>query len=82
VTRNERTARQIHLSRGCYPFIYHFNNTSDDCDWQDDVENRISWGIQRAIELDMLKSGDCVVAIQGWKGGLGNTNTIRIITAP
>nr|CAG8496581.1 3911_t:CDS:10 [Entrophospora candida] len=82
VTRDEKTARQLHLSRGCYPFIYHFGNDSDDCNWQDDVESRISWGIQQAIEFNMLKSGDCVVAIQGWKGGLGNTNTIRIITAP
>lgn len=30
----------------------------------------------------LLKRGDPVVAVQGWKGGLGNTNTLRIIYAP
>ncbi|RGB33411.1 pyruvate kinase [Rhizophagus diaphanus] len=79
VTRNEKTARHIHLYRGCYPFIY---DKPRDEDWQIDVENRISWGIKRAVELGILKSGDAVIAIQGWKGGLGNTNTIRILAAP
>ncbi|CAG8435689.1 6207_t:CDS:2 [Diversispora eburnea] len=53
VTRMSRTARQIHLYRGCYPFIYEIPKTvSDECEkWQDDVEERIRWGINRAIEL-------------------------------
>ncbi|CAI2163256.1 6541_t:CDS:2 [Funneliformis geosporum] len=79
VTRVEQTARQIHLSRGCYPFIY---DQPKDEDWQEDVENRIKWGIHRASELKILKSGDPVIAIQGWKGGLGNTNTLRILATP
>jgi len=79
VTREERTARQIHLYRGCYPFI--FNKPKDE-NWQVDVESRISWGIHRAVELGILKSGDPVIAIQGWKGGLGNTNTLRVLSAP
>ncbi|CAG8445523.1 16568_t:CDS:2 [Funneliformis mosseae] len=79
VTRIEQTARQIHLSRGCYPFIYDQPRIDD---WQEDVENRIRWGIHRASELKILKSGDPVIAIQGWKGGLGNTNTLRILATP
>jgi pyruvate kinase len=67
VTRIEQTARQIHLYRGCYPFIY--DKPKDD-DWQVDVENRISWGINRAVELGILKSGERLIAIQGWKGGM------------
>jgi pyruvate kinase len=67
VTRNEKTARQIHLFRGCYPFIYDKPRHDD---WQVDVENRIQWGINRAVELGILKSGDPVIAIQGWKGGM------------
>nr|CAG8551163.1 4014_t:CDS:10 [Entrophospora candida] len=82
VTRNERTARQIHLYRGCYPFIYHSPTTIDGYNWQEDVENRILWGIKKAVELDLIKKGDYVIAIQGWKGGLGNTNTIRILSVP
>uniref|UniRef100_A0A1D1XJG8 Pyruvate kinase n=1 Tax=Anthurium amnicola TaxID=1678845 RepID=A0A1D1XJG8_9ARAE len=79
VTREEQTARQIHLYRGCYPFVY---DKPKDKDWQIDVENRISWGISRAANLGILKSGDPVIAIQGWKGGLGNTNTMRILSTP
>lgn len=67
VTRDEKTARQIHLYRGCYPFIYDKPRNEN---WQEDVENRISWGINRAVELGILKSGDPVIAIQGWKGGM------------
>jgi len=79
VTRIEQTARQIHLYRGCYPFIYDQPKNED---WEVDVENRIKWGISRAAELDILRSGDPVIAIQGWKGGLGNTNTLRILVTP
>ncbi|CAG8574906.1 1243_t:CDS:10 [Acaulospora morrowiae] len=86
VTRVAQTARQIHLYRGCYPFVYEHmelpptDETGDQ--WQFDVEERIKWGIKRAVELSILKSGDPVIAIQGWKGGLGNTNTIRILQTP
>ncbi|RIB22456.1 pyruvate kinase, partial [Gigaspora rosea] len=84
VTRNARTARQIHLYRGCYPFIYDKprDQVDDETRWQEDVENRIRWGINHAVKLQILKSGDPVIAIQGWKYGLGNSNTIRILYAP
>ncbi|CAG8473101.1 1948_t:CDS:10 [Ambispora gerdemannii] len=84
VTRNAQTARQIHLYRGCYPFIYDVPPPSDAIKdgWQEDVENRIRWGIRHAKFLNILKSGDPVIAIQGWKGGLGNTNTLRILSTP
>ncbi|KAG9304079.1 hypothetical protein G9A89_005989 [Geosiphon pyriformis] len=84
VTRNAQTARQIHLYRGCYPFIYDVPPQTDNTDdqWQEDVENRIKWGINHAKFLKILQSGDAVIAIQGWKGGLGNTNTLRILVTP
>jgi len=50
VTRNEKTARQIHIYRGCYPFIYHFPKIDCDRNWQVDVENRIKWGMEKAIK--------------------------------
>ncbi|CAG8649232.1 9770_t:CDS:2, partial [Acaulospora colombiana] len=52
VTRFAQTARQIHLYRGCYPFVYELSKTSneDDDQWQYDVEERIRWGIKRAVE--------------------------------
>lgn len=37
VTRNEQTARQIHLHRGCYPFWYPEPRGIPDSQWQKDV---------------------------------------------
>jgi hypothetical protein len=36
--------------------------------------------ISQAMKLNLLEPGDVVVAIQGWRGGLGNSNTLRVIT--
>lgn len=82
VTRNDRAARYAHLYRGVYPFHFpepkpDFSNTN----WQQDVDKRLKWGISRAIRLGVLSKGDSVVCVQGWRGGMGNTNTIRIVPA-
>jgi len=94
VTRNPQTARQIHLHRGCYPFVYDkpqstLVNTSDaflspaeSAPWQEDVDSRIRFGMEQGVKYGLLKHGDMVVAVQGWKGGLGNTNTLRILSTP
>jgi len=37
--------------------------------------------MKRGIEDGLFKKGDVVVMIQGWKGGLGNTNTLRVLHA-
>ncbi|KAF9351925.1 Pyruvate kinase [Mortierella sp. NVP85] len=78
VTRKESTARQVHLSRGCYPFIYNEPKVED---WQEDVDNRLRWGMDQAIQHGLLKSGQAVVVIQGFRAGYGNTNTMRIVIA-
>ena len=71
-----------HLYRGVYPFVYpekkpDFKQT----DWQEDVDGRLSWGIKEAIKLGVLNKGDNVVCVQGWRGGKGHTNTLRIVPA-
>ncbi|KAI0229579.1 Pyruvate kinase [Massospora cicadina] len=85
VTRDHMTARQVHLYRGCFPFVYSQPKPSAASDsgdaWQRDVEDRIQWGIQNAIAQGLLKKGDAVICLQGWRGGLGNTNTMRILYA-
>ena len=53
----------------------------DSTDWQTDVDNRLKWGISQAITLGILSKGDMVVCVQGWKGGMGHTNTLRIVPA-
>jgi len=82
VTRNEKAARYSHLSRGVYPF--HFPEKKPDftkADWQEDVDRRLKWGIHNAIKLGVLNEGDVVVCVQGWRGGMGHTNTVRIVPA-
>ena len=78
VTRKESTARNIHLSRGCYPFLYKEPKVAD---WQEDVDNRLRWGMDQAIHEGLLKSGQPVIVIQGFRSGYGNTNTMRIVIA-
>ncbi|CAO3686070.1 unnamed protein product [Rhizopus stolonifer] len=50
--------------------------------WQDDVDARLKWGIEQAIKYGFVGHNESVVAIQGWRGGLGNTNTLRMILTP
>jgi pyruvate kinase len=76
VTRNAAAARYSHLSRGVYPF--HYPESKPDFDeviWQEDVDKRLKWGMEKAMALGVLAKNDTVVAVQGWKGGLGHTNT-------
>ncbi|KAK2749905.1 Pyruvate kinase [Myotisia sp. PD_48] len=82
VTRNPTAARYSHLYRGVYPFVFgedkpDFNATS----WQEDVDRRLKWGISQGIELEIISRGDSVVCVQGWRGGMGHTNTIRVVPA-
>jgi pyruvate kinase len=46
------------------------------------VDNRIRFGLKSAIQLNLLKAGTTVIAVQGWKGGLGHTNTMRVLSVP
>lgn len=74
MTRDRTTSRQIHLHRGCYPFYYNEERPNTDEGWQTDVDNRIRYGLREALKLGILKRGDTVVAIQGWRSGGNHTN--------
>lgn len=65
-----------------YPFLFpekkpDFSQTV----WQEDVDRRLKWGIEQGIRLGVVSQGDNVVCVQGWRGGMGHTNTIRIVPA-
>lgn len=82
VTRSATTSRFSHLYRGVYPFL--FPEAKPDfskVNWQEDVDRRIKWAVQEALKLNVLTVGETVVVVQGWKGGMGNTNTLRIVQA-
>lgn len=79
VTRVTRTARQVHLHRGCYPFVYPGPEPDAKHNWQDDVDARFQWAIDQAKACGLVNRGDHVVLIQGIRGGHGNTNGMRII---
>jgi pyruvate kinase len=82
VTRNQQTSRQIHLHRGCYPFWYPEPRGIESHQWQTDVDNRIRFGLRSALALNIITPGTTVIAVQGWKGGFGHTNTLRILSVP
>jgi pyruvate kinase len=91
VTRVPRVARQLHLFRGCFPFLYPIDpqmpspvkvTSRDPHFWQHDVDRRFYWAMEEAKAIGLLKAGDFVVVVQGSKGGHGNTNTIKIIPVP
>ena len=79
VSRDGVTCRQSHLFRGSYPFVY---TGETDSVWENDVNARIQWSMNKAIEDGFLKSGDSVVAVHGWKGGSSATNTVRVLMVP
>lgn len=82
VTRNDRASRYAHLYRGVYPFCFPERKPDfNSADWQEDVDRRLKWGITEAIKLGVVKKGDKIVCVQGWRGGMGHTNTIRVVTA-
>lgn len=74
----------MHLWRGIYPFMVTEEKKADlvhGDEWISDVENRVQRAIDTAILRGFSRRGDVIVVLTGWRGGSGNTNTLRIITA-
>lgn len=74
----------MHLWRGLYPFLV----TEEKPDglvsgdqWIQDVENRVTKALEFAISKGFSRKGDNIVVLTGWRGGSGNTNTLRIMQA-
>lgn len=79
MTRNVDTARSCHLYRGTYPFHYPLPKIDNPMKWQEDVDNRIKFGLSEALKLHIIRKGDTVIAVQGWRGGQGYTNSLRVV---
>jgi len=68
VTRSAQVARQCHLYRGILP-IQHEGSVLDD--WMEDVNARVNHGTEYAKKRGMIKSGDPIIVLTGWKKGSG-----------
>ena len=82
ITRSEIAARQMHLWRGLFPLYLTESKSVPDTgdEWIQDVEVRVQKGLEFAISQGFSVSGDNIVVVTGWRGGSGNTNTLRILT--
>ncbi|KAJ5750486.1 Pyruvate kinase [Penicillium manginii] len=82
VTRNATASRYSHLYRGVWPF--YFSEKKPDFNvkiWQEDVDRRLKWAINHGLKLGIVNKGDPIVCVQGWRGGMGHTNTVRVVPA-
>lgn len=80
ISRDQQTARQLHLYRGVFPLFY--SKAEREPDWLQDIDTRINYGVNVGKERGFIHSGDHLVVIIGWRKGAGATNTVRLIQAP
>ncbi|KAL1132250.1 hypothetical protein AAG570_010207 [Ranatra chinensis] len=78
VTRYGAVARQLNLWRGVVPV--HFISSPLSC-WAKDVDVRIQYAIEFGKIKDIIKPGDPLVLVNGWRQGSGFTNNIRLVYA-
>lgn len=79
VSRNPHASRYSHLSRGVYPFVWDGPRGEWER-WNEDLDMRVKWTVKEARRLGMLKEGEPVVAVQGWRPSRGCTNVFRLIS--
>lgn len=77
ISRCAQTTRQGHLWRGVMPLLYTSPKLDD---WSQDVDARVNAGISKSQSMGLLKQGDHVIVVTGWRSGPGSTNTMRIQT--
>jgi pyruvate kinase len=74
--------KYTHLYRGVWPFTFPEKKPDFNVKiWQEDVDRRLKWGISHALKLGLINKGDNIVCVQGWRGGMGHTNTVRVVPA-
>jgi len=46
------------------------------------MDKRISYAIHESWEREMVRGGEYMVVVTGWRAGSGFTNTVRVIDVP
>lgn len=72
----------MHLWRGLFPLLIQekkLKTLVEGDEWVSDVEDRVSAAIEAGVAKGFFKRGDTLILLTGWRGGSGNTNTLRII---
>ncbi|XP_012697473.1 pyruvate kinase PKLR isoform X2 [Clupea harengus] len=77
VTRNSQVARQSQLLRGVFPALFHPPPSPV---WADDVDVRVTFGMDIGKARGFFKPGDMVIVVTGWSAGSGHTNIMRAVT--
>ncbi|KRZ04871.1 Pyruvate kinase [Trichinella zimbabwensis] len=86
VVKKEQTARYLRLYSGILPCVYDMKNipssssssSSSGVDWVTSVDQRINYAISFGKKERIIRDGDNVIVVNGWREGPGHTNTIRI----
>lgn len=77
VTRNAQVARQSQLLRGVFPALF---RPEMGAVWADDVDLRVTFGMDIGKARGFFKLGDMVIIVTGWSPGSGHTNIMRAVT--
>lgn len=81
ISRDQATARQLLLHRGCVP-VYYKEPVLDS--WQADVDARIRAAVAHGESLGFLSRDPAerqtAIVISGWKAQSGHTNTMRVVS--
>ncbi|XP_046675358.1 pyruvate kinase-like [Homalodisca vitripennis] len=78
VSRYGQVSRQLNTWRAIIPLHYVDPPLPD---WTREVDVRLQFAIEFGKQQGMIKPGDPIVLMNGWRQGAGFTNTIRIVYA-
>ena len=77
VISDPQVARQVHLWRGCFPYVFSGDFTTS-TNWAGDVELRVTDALGFARRRGIIRDNDRVVIVTGWRPGAGASNTVRV----
>ncbi|KJH48030.1 pyruvate kinase [Dictyocaulus viviparus] len=66
ISRDEQVARQLHIYRSVFPLHWKKERISSR---NDDVEERITYGIEAGKKRGIIKSGDTIIVVTGYREG-------------